>query len=114
MNIEANAERRLVQQLEKIVGPTLAMAALGDQYKSSEAWVSDTQLRAIERVRLDISLETIGAIACSDSEDIARAWFIGMNVGEDEISPVEALTQDRFEEVKRSAQRLIDDNTYSV
>ncbi|MEF9982753.1 MAG: hypothetical protein RR762_15280 [Glutamicibacter sp.] len=41
-----------------------------------------------------------------DGEQVARQWFLGANPWLDEISPVEAIYQDRFKAVIDAAEAM--------
>ena len=65
--------------------------------------------------RLRFTFDILHEVAeAENSWDTARNWFIGANVGEEEISPCEAIRQGRFEEVRASARRFIEDIPFSA
>lgn len=68
-----------------------------------------------ETKRLVFAMKVLSEVAEAEhSWNTARAWFIGANVGEDLVSPVEAIRMDRFDEVLLSAQRLIHNIPFSA
>ncbi len=68
-----------------------------------------------EAKRLAFTLDILREVEASEhSRDTCRTWFTGANVGADEITPGEAIRQGRFDEVRTSARRLIEDIPYSA
>jgi hypothetical protein len=49
------------------------------------------------------------AVSQVESEDVARAWCIGLNPWLDEASPIDAIREGRFKEVAAAAAAMIDD-----
>lgn len=98
-----------LQYLVDKLGPTLVAAFTGARKRSEiDAWLNRDKAPSAEQCRrLEEAHTNFLSVAASEGEDTARAWFIGSNVGEDETSPVEALAQDQFDEVRASANALI-------
>lgn len=99
------------------IGPTLVALAAGSRSRDVVAfWCTDyAEPNEDEARRLAFTLEILREVEQGErSRDVARAWFIGGNVGEELVSPGEAIRDDRFDEVRASAHRLIHDIPFSA
>lgn len=68
-----------------------------------------------EARRLKFTLEILREVAGAEhSMGLARNWFMGGNVGDDLLSPWEAIRTDRFDEVCASARRMTSDIPFSA
>lgn len=99
------------------LGVTLTALAAGVRIRDRvNTWCAGAAEPTEEQAgRLRFTFDILHEVAAAENSwDIARSWFIGANVGEDEISPCEGIRQDRFEEVRGSARRMIEDVPYSA
>lgn len=100
----------LVTELMAFIGPTLVGVTAHAAYRSdSRNWAAgELDLQPDQRERLELAYKLLNDIAEEKGNDMARAWFIGSNVGIDEISPCEGLRDGLFDEVRISAKRFLD------
>lgn len=101
-----------VEYLNSKLGPTLVAAAIGMRDRSCVSEVSanlEEILTVEQKLRLDALLEVWTAVANSEGDDIARAWFIGANPWLGDESAVSAIREDRFSQVRAAAQTMVDD-----
>lgn len=59
--------------------------------------------------RLRFARKMFEEVSAAEDDDTTRNWFMGANVGDNEDTPVTAIREDRFEEVRVSASRIIND-----
>jgi hypothetical protein len=102
----------VVRELNIHLGATLVAALSGTRNsKEPYSWATgDAQPDVASERRLRLAHRLWHQIAAEESDDIARAWFIGSNPflsGED--SAVTALREDRFDEVHAAAQAFVTD-----
>lgn len=96
------------------LGRTLTAALSGTRNRLDvDAWMKVGRGHATptdhQLSRLRFAKEMFEKVSNAEDADTARAWFIGANVGDDEISPIEAIRNGRFDEVRTSATRMIED-----
>lgn len=105
--------QQLIDELVRLVGPTLTAFTAHATNRAElvlDRWRQDaTSLHPGKRERLELAYELLNDVAEADSEDVARAWFIGANCGPSLVSPAEAIRDGRFDEARLSAKRLIND-----
>ncbi|BDH55674.1 hypothetical protein [Tsukamurella sp. PLM1] len=84
----------LVRQLNSHLGPTLVatLAGVRDR-KLPHKWakIDGPSPRPEALERLQMAHRVWGLIATSESDSIARAWFIGLNPRLGEVAPIMAL-----------------------
>lgn len=97
--------------LTKELGVTLTAALSGTRNRNDiHAWLHGQANPTDDQVeRLNFACDTFKDVSKSQGADMTRTWFLGANVGADEISPIEAIRDGRFEEVRISARRMIED-----
>jgi len=104
--------RAIVHELNSHLGATLVAALSGTRdSKEPYSWAAgDAEPDAASERRLRLAHRLWHQIAAEESDDIARAWFIGSNPFlSDEDSAVTALREDRFDEVHAAAQAFVTD-----
>lgn len=104
------AIREIVRRLTAGLGPTLVAGIAGStDRKAPRAWARldgpEPGPESSRRLRLAAQLWT--GISNAYGDDAARLWFIGSNPWLDEDSPVEAIMEDRFDEVWTAAKAML-------
>jgi hypothetical protein len=96
----------LVRQLKSHLGPTLvaALANVRDPKLPNRWEKSDGPTpRSASLSRLQMAHRVWALISNSDSDSVARAWFIGANPRLGEVSPIIALREGLLAEVHDAA-----------
>lgn len=104
--------REVVRRLNKALGATLVAALVGNKDKKvSYGWAKkDGPEPKDESVaRLMLAHRAWTHVAESEGEHVARLWFISANPWLGEISPIEAISQDRSKDVMAAAQAMTED-----
>ncbi|MBE0011021.1 hypothetical protein DXT87_14685 [Arthrobacter sp. AET 35A] len=102
--------REIVRRLNNGIGPTLVAGLTGSRDRRiSHKWAKDDgpepNQAAVRRLMSAIRLWT--ELSDAHGEHITRLWFIGSNPWLDEDSPVEAIMEDRFKEVRVAANAML-------
>ena len=101
----------LVRQLISHLGPTL-VATVADvkDRKLPHKWAKPDgpEPRNASLQRLLTTHRIWQLISTSDSDSVARAWFIGSNPRLDEESPVMAIREGRGDDAHRAAVAFVD------
>lgn len=100
---------QVVQHLLTHLGPTLValLAGVSDR-KLPNKWANRTvQPRPDAEKRLRAAHRSWMTVATSETDHIARAWFIGANPHLDEVSPIEALREGQVREVLAAAKHFV-------
>lgn len=104
--------RREARELDRALGTALVSVLSGISRDDLKRWLTRSS-RLLpddqQAEQLRFAHEMFMQVAQEEGTDVARAWFIGANVGEDKASPVEAIRDRRFDEVRVSARGLIED-----
>lgn len=103
----------LTRRLNAALGGTLVAALAGSKdAKTSHEWVKEGGLQPSPEAikRLNFAYEQWRKVVEVEGEHVARMWFIGANSWLDYDTPVNAIREDRLNEVSRAAQALIDDS----
>lgn len=105
------SSHELAQELVDQLGPTLvaALAKVRDR-KLPHKWASDggPVPRPESLARLQVAHRAWVTIAAAESDDIARAWFIGANPHLDEIPPYLAIRDGRYDTVMAAAAAFVE------
>ena len=112
--VEARAHRQAVASeiteiaafLQEALGQKLtAFIAGAKDSKTVGRWAHGGNApRSEAQTRLRGAYQVFHLIQECDSEEVARAWFIGMNPHLDDRSPAEALSEDRLRQVMSAAR----------
>jgi hypothetical protein len=102
--------REIVRRLNAGLGPTLVAGLTGSKDRRiSHKWAKEDgpepNAAAVRRLMSAIRLWT--ELSDAHGEHVARLWFIGSNPWLDEDSPVEAIMEDRFKEVRVAANAML-------
>jgi hypothetical protein len=104
--------REITRRLNSALGPTLVASLAGSKDpKASLGWARadgpGPKSDAVRRLHFAHPLWL--AISASEGEQVARMWFIGSNplLGYD--SPVDAIRENRFEEMTAAAAAIVED-----
>ncbi|HET7138663.1 MAG TPA: hypothetical protein VFI36_00745 [Arthrobacter sp.] len=102
--------REIVRRLNSGLGPTLVAGLTGSKDRRiSHKWAKEDgpepNAAAVRRLMSAIRLWT--ELSDAHGEHVARLWFIGSNPWLDEDSPVEAIMEDRFKEVRVAANAML-------
>lgn len=105
----------VIAYLEHELGPTLVAVATGLKGRLEEClatvakWLDGTAKPEPEQEkRLEFMYEQFQRVASVDGTDIARLWFTGANVGEDELAPFQAMRNGDLDGVRISAGRMVE------
>lgn len=104
--------REVVRQLNHSLGATLVAALAGSKdAKIVYRWARDDgpEPRPESQARLLLAHRAWVAVSQDEGDDVARLWFVGANPWLGEISPIEAISQDRAEEVIDAASAMTED-----
>lgn len=102
--------REIVRRLNAGLGPTLVAGLTGSKDRRiSHKWAKEDgpepNAAAVRRLMSAIRLWT--ELSDAHGEHVARLWFIGSNPWLNEDSPVEAIMEDRFKEVRVAANAML-------
>lgn len=102
--------REIVRRLNAGLGPTLVAGLTGSKDRRiSHKWAKDDgpepNAAAVRRLMTAIRLWT--ELTEAHGEHVARLWFIGSNPWLGEDSPVEAIMEDRYKEVRVAANAML-------
>lgn len=102
----------LVRRLNNHLGATAVAALAGVRdsklpYRWAKPDGPSPQEKAAERLRTAYRVWVM--ISDSESEHVARTWFLGGNPLLEETSPVLALREDRINDVLQAAEAFIND-----
>jgi hypothetical protein len=95
--------------LREMLGPRLTALIAGTKDPSAVAhWAAgDRTPRPDPERRLRAAFQVFHLVQSVESPHVARAWFIGMNPQLDDLSPAEALAEDRLREVMAAARAFV-------
>lgn len=102
--------REIVRRLNAGLGPTLVAGMTGSRDRRiSHGWAKEDgpEPAAVSVRRLMAGIRLWTEISEAQGEHVARLWFIGSNPWLDEDSPVEAIMEDRFKEVRVAANAML-------
>ncbi|MFJ3393659.1 hypothetical protein [Leifsonia aquatica] len=104
--------REITRRLNSALGATLTAALAGSKdpgisYKWALVDGPEPKNDAVRR--LQFAYAQWIAITASESEQIARMWFVGSNPLLDYDTPVDGIRQGRFEEVAAAAAAMVED-----
>ena len=104
--------REIVRQLNTALGATLVGALAGTKDpKISYRWArtDGPEPRPEAQKRLQLAHRAWSVVSSVEGEHVARLWFIGANPWLGEISPIEAISQDRAKDVMDAAHAMTED-----
>jgi hypothetical protein len=105
------APAELARQLVQHLGPTLVavLAGVRDR-KLPHKWATEggPTPRPEALQRLQVAHRAWVAVASSEGDDVARAWFIGANPRLDEVPPYEAIRDGEFRKAMAAAAAFVD------
>lgn len=104
--------REIVRQLNAALGATLVAALAGAKDpKISHRWArtDGPEPRPEAQARLQLAHRAWTAVSSVEGEHVARLWFIGANPWLGEISPIEAISQERAKDVMDAAYAMTED-----
>lgn len=103
----------IVRRLNTALGPTLVAALAGAKDKRiSHKWAKQDgpEPNAAATRRLMDGYRAWSEVSQSEGDHVARLWFIGSNPWLAEDSPVEALKEDRFKEIRAAVQAMTEES----
>lgn len=105
----------VIAYLEHELGPTLVAVATGltgnrvECHATISKWLDGSAEPGHEQAkRLQFMYDQFRRVATVDGTDLARNWFTGANVGEDELAPFQAMRNGDLDGVRISAGRRIE------
>ena len=94
--------------LDDVLGGVLAGYVVGVDPKTLKRWADGDQAprEAAER-RLRAAHQVFMLVQTVEEAPTVRAWFIGMNPQLDDVSPAEAIREDRYREAMSAARAFV-------
>lgn len=104
--------QKAVSELLQLIGPTLiAFGARSQDRDIASKWISgECHPTQDDETRIYFMLRILNDVSEAESEDVARAWFIGANCDSMTKTPVEMVREGGLREVEHSAMRLLSDS----
>lgn len=103
-------QREVVRQLNAVLGPTLVASLAGARdRKLPNEWARDDGGYPAPAAwgRLQFAHQIWATLAEEEGADNARAWFIGGNPHLGEDTPITAIREDRYAEVRRAMRLFV-------
>lgn len=103
--------REVVRRLNGGLGPTLVAGLAGSKDRRiTHKWAKEDgpEPNAKAARRLLFAIRIWHELVGHSGEHVARLWFIGSNPWLEEDSPVEAIMEDRYREVRAAANALVE------
>ena len=113
LNTSRMGIREIVRRLNAALGPTLVAGLAGAKDKRiSHKWAKQEgpEPNAAATRRLMDGYRAWSEVSQSQGDHVARLWFIGSNPWLAEDSPVEALMEDRFKELRVAVQAMTEES----
>lgn len=104
--------REIVRQLNGALGATLVATLAGNKdSKISYRWArEDGPVPKDESVaRLQLAHRAWSTLSAVEGEHVARMWFIGANPWLGEVSPVQAIRDNRSKDVMNAVTAMVED-----
>jgi len=99
----------IVRQLGTHLGVQLLAMTVGAQPQEIERWASETaEPSSVHERRLREAHEAWQLVVSVESPKTTRAWWMGMQDGLDDLSPAEAIAQDRAGDVMAVARYFLE------
>lgn len=99
----------VVRQLREYLGSQLLGITLDASVEQIDGWASEeTQPQGDHARRLREAHEVWQLIVAVESAETTRAWWMGMKDGLDDLSPAEAIAQDRTDYVMAVARYFLE------
>lgn len=95
--------QEMTERLVELIGSTLVAEACGVHRSTISKWADGHKLSIKNEKRLRTLDLVTQTILQNNSEYTLTAWLIGMNTDLDDLTPVEALAEDRNREVYSAA-----------
>lgn len=105
--------REIAVRLNDALGETLVAALTASKdAKIAQAWAQQDgpSPSPVAGRRLQFAYTQWVAITEAEGEQVARLWFVSSNTWLNQITPIDAIRQDRFEETATAAAALIQDS----
>lgn len=115
-SLRSSAVRRTPADLHSVIeflaehlGRRLLAMAIGVDHRTIERWIADPerQPRFDAETRLRAAYQVFQELQPFEAPVTIRAWFMGMNPQLDDLSPAEAIRDDRSREVMSAARAFI-------
>lgn len=100
----------IAQTLQGLLSRRLTAYIVGvKDGKTISRWATGetTDIREDSEIKLRTAYELVKLITNFDSEQVARAWMIGLNPQLDDSSPAEMIHEGRLKEVRAAARAFI-------
>lgn len=96
-------------ELTRIIGSTLVSVTTGHRDTHIvDKWLSgDIRPTSDENRRIEFAHEQLTTVSRQASENVARNWFLGANVGKACLAPWEAIRTDDFDGIISSASKFV-------
>ena len=100
-----------VQSLVAVLGQALVAVIVNRDVKTVGRWAAGRGPRGDhDEQRVRDAMQIVELLAFAESPSTIRAWFMGMNPQLDDVSPAEALADDRAREVIAAARSFVADD----
>lgn len=94
--------------LDDVLGSALAGYVVGVDPKTLKRWGDGGQApRGAAERRLRAAHQVFMLVRTEEEAPTVRAWFIGMNPQLDDLSPAEAIHEDRYREAMSAARAFV-------
>ena len=99
----------IVASLKGRLGSKLLALTIGASDRTVDRWEEQKSgpTRLEQELRLRTAYQVFEMLKGDDADPTIRAWFMGMNPQLDDVSPAEALAEDRFREVLAAARAFL-------
>ncbi len=99
----------IVRQLKTHLGDQLLALTIGAEVAEVQRWASETiEPSSVQERRLREAHKTWQLVVSVESPKTTRAWWMGMQDGLDDLSPAEAIAQDRASDVMAVARYFLE------
>ena len=100
----------IAETLQDVLGQKLTahIAGLTDTKAIGEYARGGREPRHDVEARLRLAYQVFQVIVDSDSDHVARAWFIGLNPQLDDDTPADAIREGRLKDVLAAARAFVD------
>lgn len=99
----------IVRQLQTHLGDQLLAITVGAEIAEVQRWASETsEPSSVQERRLREAHDAWQLVVSVESPNTTRAWWMGMKDGLDDLSPAEAIAQDRARDVMAVARYFIE------
>jgi hypothetical protein len=97
----------IVKSLSESLGKSLVAYLAGVEAKTVSRWCDGSTARPAAEKRVMTAFQVVKLLGAQDCEHTVRAWFIGLNPQLGDVSPAQALRDDKLREVVIAAKAFV-------